>query len=175
MIRRLTVVALGQVPKGLLEAAAAKAAQAFCLEHGFGIGLAEPAYAHNPSRGQYHAAAILRKLAKVRRDGELVLGVGVFDLFDPDEETVIADGDRDNRTAILGTLGLDPGNPVRLLERASHAAIIAVGKALGLRECHDSRCGMAAISHPSNLDKRTGRLCSTCEVAYTKGDRAWAK
>lgn len=175
MIHRMTVVALGKVPKGLLEAAAAKAGQAFSLEPGFGMGLAAPAYAFNSARGEYHAAAILRKLERIRKEGEIVLGVGDFLLFDPDEESVIANGDRDTRTAILGIATLDPGNPSRLMERASHAALIAVGKALGLRECHDSRCGMAAISHPGNLDKRSGRLCSSCEVAYAKGDRAWAK
>src|SRR5690606_37749772 len=127
-----------------------KASQAFSLEHALGVGLADPAYAFNAVRRQYHGAAILRKLSKVRKEDELLLGVGMFCLFDPDEETVIADGDRDTRTAVLGTATLDAGRPERLLERVSHAAIIAAGKALGLRDCHDSRCGMAAVSHAGN-------------------------
>lgn len=175
MLRRVTVVALGAVQKGLLEAAAARAGQAFGLESRFGMGLAEPAYAFNETRQQYHAAAVLRKLAKVRREGELVLGIGAFELFDPDEESVIADGDRDAKTAILGTARLHTDDAARLLERAGHAALIAVGKALGLRECADARCGMASVSHPGNLDKRVGRLCSTCEIAYGKGERAWSR
>lgn len=175
MIRRIIVVALGEVPRGLLEAAGGKAGQAFGLEHSLGTGLAKPTYAFNEARKQYYGAAILRKLAKVRRDGELVLGVGAFELFDPDEEVVYADGDRDTKTAVVGTARFQSDDPVRLLARTSHAAVIAVGKGLGLRECSDSRCGMASITHPGHLDKRSGRLCSACEVVYSKGDRAWAK
>ncbi|HLV61335.1 MAG TPA: hypothetical protein VKY51_08050 [Fredinandcohnia sp.] len=175
MIRKLVVVAMGKAPRGLLEAAGAKASQAFALEPVFGVGLADPTYAYNPQRGQYHAAAILRKLTKVRKDDEIVLGVGTFSLFDPDEETLIVDGDRDARTAVLGSAYVDGGRPERLLDRVAHAAVVGVGKALGLRECHDPRCAMASISHPSNLDKRTGRLCAMCEVNFAKGDKAWAR
>lgn len=175
MIRRMKVVGLGDVPRGLLEAAASRAATIFGLETLLGEVLAEPSYAFNAARGKFHAAAILRKLSRVREDGELVLGVGTFDLFDPDEDAVIADGDRDERTAVLGTARLTAADPARTLERASHAAVVAVGKALGLRECHDPRCGMATISQPDTLDRRSGKLCQSCEVAYGKGDRAWAR
>ena len=175
MIRRMKVVGLGDVPSGLLEAAASRPATIFGLETTLGVGLAEPSYAFNAARGKFHAAAILRKLARVREDGELVLGVGIFDLFDPDEDALIGDGDRDERTAVLGTASLKTLDPARTLERVSHAAVVAVGKALGLRECHDARCGMATISHPENLDRRSGKLCQSCEAAYMKGDRAWAR
>lgn len=175
MIRRMKVVALGQVPRGILEAAVAKSASVFGLEPTMGVGLAEPTYAFNPSRGQFHAAAVLRKLTKVRGDGELVLGIGSFDLFDPDEDSIIADGDRDAKTAVLGTARLVVRDTPRFLERAACASIVAVGKALGLRDCHDSRCGMAPINQPESLDRRSGKLCQSCEVAYLKGDRAWSK
>ena len=175
MIRQMTVVALGEVPKGLLEAAAAKAGQAFSLEHRLGVGLAKPEYAFNENRGQYNSAAILRKLTKIRKEGELVLGVGLFELFEPDAEALVADGDRDARTGVVGAAAFKTTDTARYLERTGHAAIIAVGKARGLRECSDSRCGMAAVNQPTNLDKRSGRLCSSCEIIFSKGDRAWAR
>jgi predicted Zn-dependent protease len=176
MVRRLSVVPLGSVPRGLIEAAGAAASQLFELVPAPGPALAAPDYALNPSRSQYNAAAIVRKLAKIRGDSsDVILGVGQLDLFEPDGDHLIVDGDRQEVAGVVGYARLGAAGERRLLERVCTAGIAAVGRALGLRDCDDARCGMGTVSSPESLDKRQHKLCVTCETALAKGDRAWAK
>lgn len=67
------------------------------------------------------------------------------------------------------------GGDERLLARLTAAGVVAVGRAIGLRDCDDARCAMGAATSPEALDKRQLKLCVTCETALAKGDRAWAK
>lgn len=176
MARRLSVVSLGNVPRGLLEAAAAGASQLFALTPHLGPALAEPGYALNSSRSQYNASAIVRKLAKVRqRPDDVICGVGPLDLFEPDGDRLIVDGDREEGACVVGYARLGADGDERLLARLTAAGVVAVGRAIGLRDCDDARCAMGAATSPEALDKRQLKLCVTCETALAKGDRAWAK
>lgn len=177
MVLRLSIVSLGKVPRGVLEGAGASIASTFGVEVHQDPPLAEPEYAFNPSRGQHHAAAILRKLARshLGKDRELILGVGALHLFDPDGEELVVDGDRDVRAAVVGLNRIRSTDETRYLLRVSRAGVVAVGLALGLRTCDDGRCGMAAIVSPESLEKRGQSLCLVCSSNLAKGERAWAK
>lgn len=152
MVRRLSVVSLGEVPRGLIEAAGAAASEIFELTVSSGPGLAAPDYALNSSRSQYNAAAIVRKLAKIRgASSDVILGVGPFDLFEPDGDHLIVDGDRQEVAGVVGYARLRGAGDQRLLCRVSAAGIAAVGRALGLRECDDARCSMGTVTRKGLL------------------------
>ncbi len=158
------VVGLGDVPRTVLDAATTAPAAAFGLSLKSRPALAEPRYAFNPSRGQHHGAAILRKIA-VGRSGEgIVLGVGVLDLFVPDTPYVLADWDRDHRAAVIGLQRLVSGAPDVVARRVGTVGIWAVGRVLGLPDCEDARCPMG-YPEVDGLDRRLGVPCARCQNA----------
>lgn len=163
----LAVVALGDVGKVVLENAASAAAT-FEFDVVLENALAEPRYAFNPQRGQHHGAAILRKLSQslLRPGRDLVLGVGLIDLFEPEVSYQLADGDRDLHAAVVALRRLHDGNPddEKLARRVRALSIWAVGHAAGLGDCDDSRCAMAEIDGVEQLDRRALSICPDCRA-----------
>ncbi len=130
-----------------------------------GPGLDRPAYAFNESRRQYHAPAILRRLAPLRPGPRApVLGVVQGDLFLPDDgEFVFSDADRDAGAAVvaIGRLGDEPG----LRRRVQVEAVHALGHVLGLATCNDARCAMYPSRDTSDSDRKGPGLCASCRSA----------
>jgi archaemetzincin len=164
-VQTLEVVGLGDVPRAILDAAATAPAAAFGFLPKTRPALAEPRYAFNPSRGQHHGQAILRKIAGGRSAGSgPVLGVGVLDLFVPDLPFVLGDWDRDLGAAIVGVQRLIPGSPDVVARRVGAVGIWAVGRALGLPDCEDARCPMG-YPELDTLDRRLAVPCARCQNA----------
>ena len=165
MPRTLSVVGLGAVGRLTLEAAAAGASQLYDVQTVIDPSLAEPGYAFNPGRKQFHAQAIVRKVAQMQlRPGrDLVLAVGALDLFEPESDWLYGDGDGELRSAVIGLERLRRGaDEERFSRRLRLVAGWAVGLALGLRDCDDSRCAMNLPVSVDDLDKRTGLHCNAC-------------
>lgn len=177
MAGTLGVVALGTVPGRLLEAAGTGPARIFGVQYVIDTPLAVPSYAYNPTREQYNAAAVLRRLGRSHRGGrDLVLGVGAIDLFEPEGSFLLAYGDRDECAAVVGTERLSAGvDEAQVYSRVLHASVWAVGRALGLRDCDDLRCIMARAEEPLGLDRRVPNLCASCRSTLNKRDRPWAR
>ncbi|HWV37980.1 MAG TPA: archaemetzincin [Vulgatibacter sp.] len=167
----LRIVPMGTVERGLLEAAALGATTAYELETSVEPGLAEPKYAFNPGRNQYNASSIVRKLGQNHRPtaSDLVLAIGEIDLFDPDVDFVYGDGDGLLRAAVMGLDRIRVADDERLTKRVMALAVWAVGLALGLRDCEDARCSMAAPRIPDELERRNGVLCAQCRALLAKG------
>lgn len=161
----IEVVGLGDVPRAILDAASKAPSAAFGYDNKERPALAEPGYAFNPSRGQHHGAAILRKISATRDRLGPMLGVGVLDLFVPETPFVLADWDRDLQAAVVGVQRLIPGAPDVIARRIGAVGIWAVGRALGLSDCEDVRCPM---SYPEldRLDRRQMMLCPRCQSAF---------
>ena len=158
----IEVVGLGDVPRTILDAAATAPAAAFGMGWKERPALAEPRYAFNPSRGQHHGAAILRKIAGTRGRIGPVLGVGVLDLFVPDMPYVLAEWDRDLCAAVVGVQRLVPVSPDLVARRVGAVGIWAIGRALGLTDCEDARCPMG-YPEVDNLDRRLAVPCARCQ------------
>lgn len=172
MAGTLSIVALGDVRRALLEAAAAGAAGIFELDTALDLPLAEPKYAYNPSRQQHHAASILRKLGQnhIKANRAAVLAITDVDLFEPETDFVLGDGDRDLRACVISLKRLRDGcDEDKLARRVRLLGAWAVGLAIGLRDCDDSRCAMSAPSTGEGLDRRTGLLCNGCRATLAKG------
>jgi archaemetzincin len=140
-----------------------------------GPALAEPKYAFNKDRGQYHATSILRRLAPQRQRSELgVLGVADVDLFVPDTPFVLSEADRESAVAILSVARLRPEfsgqapNSDRVRSRAQAEAIHAAGQLLGLSHCDDLRCVMFLPASAVEVDRKGMSLCHECRAELAR-------
>lgn len=168
----LSVVSLGDVPRSQLELAAIAAQQLFEVVTVLDPPLAEPKYAYNPSRKQFNAASIVRKLGQSHlhpgRDG--ILAITVADLFEPELDFVLGSGDNDAHAAVIGLHRLGSFDE-RLPPRLQALAGWAVGHAMGLRDCDDSRCLMKPAEVAADLERRSQNLCTPCRTLLAKGGR----
>lgn len=168
----LSVVALGDVTRGQLEIAAAAAQNLFDVATVIDPPLADPKYAFNPGRKQFNATSIVRKLGQSHlhpgRNG--ILAITPADLFEPELDYVLGSGDKDAHAAVIGLYRL--GNfDERLPPRLQALAGWAVGHAIGLRDCDDSRCLMKPAEVAADLDRRNLQLCTPCRVLLAKGGK----
>lgn len=168
----LSVVALGEVARGQLEMAALAAERLFDVVTIMDPPLADPRYAFNPTRQQFNAGSIVRKLGQSHlhpgRNG--ILAVTNADLFEPELDYVLGSGDKDAHAAVIGLHRL--GNyDERLASRLQALAGWAVGHAMGLRDCDDSRCLMKPAEVAADLDRRNNTLCTPCRTLLARGGK----
>jgi archaemetzincin len=165
--KRIVLVALGAVSGPLVGAVRAALRENLLLDVAPGPALERPRYAFNEARGQYHTAAILRRLSALRpsREPAPVLGLADVDLFLPDATYVIGDADRDAGAALVSTARLSSKDQARLAVRASVEAVHEAGHLLGLGHCLDFRCAMFLSREPADVDRKGPGLCHGCRVA----------
>ncbi len=159
------VVALGGVSPRVVGYAGGALQQVLGIAPRTGPTLERPAYAFNEARGQYHTAAILRRLASLRTNGAPVLGIGDFDLFVPDAPFVFGDADRGAGAALYSVARLANGDPERRRHRAEVEAVHEVGHLLGLAHCADWRCAMFLSRDSADTDRKGLGLCPACKAA----------
>jgi archaemetzincin len=161
------LVGLGDLPPRLLPDVAV------ALRAELGIGwrpgppLDRPSYAFNEARRQFHAPAIVRRLAGMRGGaarGAPVVGVLPGDLFLPDGEYVLGEADRDAGAGLFALARL-AGTPDQLRRRAQVEALHVVGHLLGLSTCLDYRCAMFASRDAADADRKGSGLCASCRAA----------
>ena len=160
------VIGLGTLPPRLVGEVGAGLKQALGIGFRLGPSLGRPAYAFNEARGQYHAPAILRRVAALK-DGACgaVLGLVDGDLFLPDDgEYVIGDVDRGAAAAVVGVARL-AGEPPALRRRAQVEALHVLGHVLGLSGCLDYRCAMYASRDAVDTDRKSVGYCLHCRAA----------
>lgn len=133
--------------------------------------LADPKYAFNKDRNQYHSTAILRRLsATVGKQHLGVLGVADVDLFIPDTGFVFGEADRESRSAIVSLARLRPefgGGALDndlLRARVRTEAIHEVGHLLGLSHCDEYRCVMFFSNTVADTDRKSAALCTDCKT-----------
>jgi archaemetzincin len=147
-----------------------------------GTALAQPHYAFNKDRNQYHATSILRRLAPQRLKDQLgVLGVAEVDLFVPDAPFVFSETDRGSRTAIVSIARMRPevaGRPPNndlVRARARAEAVHAAGLLIGLSHCDDLRCVMFQALSAADVDRKGTSLCHECRAELARLTAAAAR
>ena len=133
MAPKVLLVALGGVGPRLLGDAGVALREVLGLSPKAGPSLDTPQYAFNKERAQYHAPAIVRRLASFRTGGAPVLGVVDVDLFLPEAPYVLGDADRDAGAAVFSVARLQVAEPEQLRHRiqveAVHAAATTLARA----------------------------------------------
>ncbi len=164
---RLVAVGLGSLKPRLLIEVAAGVGQALGVAWRPGPPLDRPGYAYNEVRGQYHAPAILRRLAPLRgAAGGAVLGLVDGDLFLPEDgEYVLGDVDRGEGAGLVGLRRLGAADPAALRKRALIEALHVMGRLMGLSTCLDYRCAMFPARDVTDVDRKGEGYCAHCRTA----------
>ncbi len=168
---KVVLVALGGVgPRSLVDAGTALR-EVLGLAPRAGPSLDRPQYAFNKERAQYHAPAIVRRLASIRAGvgGAPVLGVVDVDLFLPDAPYVLGDSDRDAGAAVFSVARLGGPDPEQVRHRVQVEALHAAGHLLGLSHCTDARCAMFLARDAADADRKGTRLCGGCRSSLAAG------
>ncbi|MBI5545744.1 MAG: archaemetzincin family Zn-dependent metalloprotease [Deltaproteobacteria bacterium] len=169
------VVPVGAAARSFVRDLAEPVSSVFGVEVCLGPPLAEPKYAFNKDRQQYHSAAILRRLAATRGREQLgVLGVAEVDLFIPDTPYVFGEADRESHSAIVSLARLRPefngaAQDNDLLRARGRTEVVhEVGHLLGLSHCDDPRCVMYFSSSVTDTDRKGCALCNDCRTELAR-------
>ena len=131
--------------------------------------LTAPTYAFNKDRGQYHANAILKRLAPLAEAGQSVLGLADVDLFVPDSPFVFGDADREARAGVVSIARLRQNAEGELLRRRIQIeGLHEAGHLVGLSYCEDSKCAMFLATSVSDCDRKQPALCHLCRNELAK-------
>ncbi|HET6439313.1 MAG TPA: peptidase M54 [Anaeromyxobacter sp.] len=167
MPRELILVGLGPLPARIGAEVAAAARQVLGVGLRAGPSLGRPEYAFNETRKQFHAPAVLRRLAALpgAASGLPVLGLLDDDLFLPDDhEYVLGDADRGLGAGLVGLARL-AGEPAEVKRRAQVESLHVLGHLLGLSLCLDYRCAMFPARDARDADRKAVGLCAGCRAA----------
>ncbi len=169
----IAIVPIGSVSKAFAREVGEVVAPVVDLPYEVLMGLAEPEYAHNPARDQYHASAIVRRVAQAIDPKRHALGLGIanVDLFLPELNFVFGEADRAERAAVVSIARLDPawyGRPsdhALLLRRTTSEALHEIGHLLGLPNCQNDACAMYLSNTLSDTDRKRPDFCDPCKAA----------
>jgi archaemetzincin len=162
--RVLLLVSVGNPPPGLLKDVEEplRALLAISCQHG-AKPLTNPAYAFNKDRQQYHANAIMRRIAPLLEPGHrFAMGVADVDLFVPDSPFVFGEADREARVAVVSVFRLKGADAETVRRRVQVEALHQAGHLLGLSYCEDPRCVMSLAQSPADVDRKGMTVCNLC-------------
>ncbi len=134
--------------------------------------LAQPGFAFNKDRNQYHTTAIMRRLLTIKDMGTpLIIGIADVDLFVPDSPFVYGEADRESHAAVMSLWRLKAEGEAwkrRTFVEAVHQA----GHLVGLSYCEDARCAMFLATTITDAERRQLHLCNNCRNELAKIRRA---
>lgn len=131
-------------------------------------GLPVPKYAYNPTRGQFHSAAILKRVESYRSTAwDAAVGFVNVDLFVPETPFIFGEADRSTRSAIISLNRLRDGSPLdtkdeNFVRRLASETIHQIGLIRGLAQCPNNRCVMFPSTTIPEIDKKGLTLCANC-------------
>jgi archaemetzincin len=165
----IVLVPVGQVDEEILQLVSGPVEQVFARPIKIGAALPVPKYAFNPTREQYHSAAILKRVESIRSDKwSAAVGITDLDLFVPEVSFVFGEADRSTRSAIISlhrmrsTLGSAPSRQDVLRRRFVSELIHQMGLIRGLAHCPNNRCVMFQSTSVQDTDKRGIQFCANC-------------
>ncbi len=171
--RVLLLVSVGNPPPGLLKEIEEplRAHLAIACQHG-AKPLTSPAYAFNKDRQQYHANAIMRRIAPLLEPGQrFAMGVADVDLFVPDSPFVFGEADREAKVAVVSAYRLKGADAETVRRRMQVEALHQAGHLIGLSYCEDPRCVMFFAQTPQDCDRKQMGLCNNCRNELAKLNR----
>ena len=138
-----------------------------------------PKYAYNPTREQYHAASILKRVEAMRDPSwDCAVSITDFDLFVPETPFVFGEADRSTRSALvsISRLGSEVGSPESrneaMMRRLLTELIHNIGLIRGLATCPNNRCVMFFAATTQEIDKKGMTFCANCRKRLAALDSA---
>ena len=168
-VNELQLVPVGPVQGVFLKELEAPIAQVLGVTAYVGKALlAQPAFAFNKDRNQYHTTAIMRRLLTIKDVGTpLIIGIAEVDLFVPDSPFVYGEADRESHAAVMSLWRLRAEGEAwkrRTFVEAVHQA----GHLVGLSYCEDARCAMYLATTITDAERRQLHLCNNCRNELAK-------
>ena len=165
----IVLVPVGRVDEGILEGIQPILEEAFRRPTQLHGALPVPKYAYNPTRGQYHSAAILKRVETLRsKEWDSAIGLVDVDLFVPEVPFIFGEADRSTRAAIISLTRLraDSGTSEArhelMMRRLICESIHQIGLIRGLAQCPNNRCVMFYSATIQDTDKKGQSFCANC-------------
>jgi predicted Zn-dependent protease len=124
----------------------------------------------NGVRGQLFTGALATHVAAKYPPGDgYVLTITDYDLYKTSARYIFGEGDPTTRIALVSRHRLTPefygesADDNVLFQRTLKESVRALGRALGLRNCHNQRCVMHHADSIFETDNRLSNLCDACE------------
>lgn len=165
-----TLVAVGNVPSGLLHQLAEDLARSAGLRCEISSLTLDPGSTYNPDRGQCDCRRLLPLLTVLAgRLGTRVLGVAEEDLYSPIFTFVFGEAKLGGRAGLFSLHRLRPSvyglpNDDELLRvRVRKEALHETGHLFGLVHCRAPECVMRFSGSAEEVDLKSDRFCPRCE------------
>ena len=165
----IVLVPVGKVEENIIERILPSLEETFRRPTQVHGALPVPKYAYNPTRGQYHSAAILKRVETLRNsEWDAAIGIVDVDLFVPEVPFIFGEADRSTRAAIISLTrlrsesGTQEARRELLLKRLNCEAIHQVGLIRGLAQCPNNRCVMFYSATVQDTDKKGNSFCANC-------------
>jgi archaemetzincin len=168
-MRRLQVLAIGDVEGRTLETMAVQLANHFAMPCEVMPNAIDPEFAFHPERGQYHSSEILAEIRKyVGPNCWRLLGVTNTDLYIPILTFVFGEAQMGGPAAVISTYRLRqefyglPKDVDLLYGRMLKEAVHELGHTLHLSHCDDYNCAMASSHSVEWIDLKENAFCRDC-------------
>jgi archaemetzincin len=165
----IVLVPIGQIDERPVKNVLVHVEGAFARQVVLQKALPVPKYAYNPSRSQYHSAAILKRVEHMRsNEWDAIIGIADVDLFVPEVPFVFGEADRSTRSAVISMVRLRPeigSSEARfesLCKRLTAEIIHQLGLIRGLAHCPNNRCVMFLSNTVQDTDKKGAQFCANC-------------
>jgi archaemetzincin len=168
-VKELQLVPVGPVQGVFLKELEAPIAQVLGVAAYVGKPLlAQPGFAFNKDRNQYHTTAIMRRLLTIKDPGTpFIIGIADVDLFVPDSPFVYGEADRESHAAVMSLWRLK-GDGDAWKRRTFVEAVHQAGHLVGLSFCEDARCAMYLATTITDAERRQLHLCNNCRNELVK-------
>ena len=171
-MKRIQVLPLGPVPPDQLAELCSGLSREFRVNTEVLPAEADPTFAFNLTRQQYHSTEILASLVrKATPASRHLLGVTPVDLYIPILTFVFGEAQLQGNCALVSTHRLRqefyglPTNTKLLRERLLKEAIHELGHTLSLAHCDNYECVMSASHGVEWIDLKGWHFCQECRGA----------
>lgn len=165
----IVLVPVGRVEDGIIDKIQPALEETFRRPTQLHSALPVPKYAYNPTRSQFHSAAILKRVETLRsQEWDAAIGIVDVDLFVPEVPFIFGEADRSTRSAIISLTRLRPeagaveARRELLLKRLVCESIHQIGLIRGLAQCPNNRCVMFYSATVQDTDKKGQSFCANC-------------